>query len=54
MEIIVAVEEHKAHMVITNHLPTGESESGDNASKVVYSARNQQKQGGVSSIKGRD
>ena len=47
MEIIAAVKEHEAHMVITNHLLTVTSGSADITSKNLYFAGRQRKQGGV-------
>ena len=47
MEIIAAVKEHEAHMVITNHLPTATSGSADITGENLYFTGRQQKQGGV-------
>ena len=46
-EIIVAIKEHEAHMVITNHLPTATSGSADITGENLYFTGRQWKQGGV-------
>ena len=55
-EIITAIKEHEAHMVITNHLPTRTHGSSDDGSQVVYFAGKQWKQGGGKKVntEGRD
>ena len=47
MEIIAAVKEHEAHMVMKNCLLKGTRGSDEIGGKSIYFAGRQQKQGGV-------